>query len=143
MKIMSMRWKTAGIVFIALLVGAVSCSTGGGQRSGSNIVLSGTILYPDMTIVDDRIVNVKLNPGPDTLRVRNGHFSIYAPYQGEYQLLMSYPQRMAFPPLTVSLERGTTRLSFMIPREERIESLPADREEERAGQDTRIIIIRP
>jgi len=143
MKIMRMRRKIAGIVFIAFLVGMVSCSSGSGQRSGTNIILSGTLMYPDTTIVDDRIVNVKLNPGPDTLRVRNGHFSIYAPYQGEYQLIMAYPQRMAFPPLTVSLERGTTRLSFMIPREERIESIPADREEERAGQDTRIIIIRP
>jgi len=131
------------IVLLPLFIGLVSCSSGSGQRSGSEVILNGTLIYPDTTIVDDRIVSVKLNPGPDTLQVGGGQFRLTAPYRGEYQVIMKYPERSAFPPLIVSLESGTNRLSFMIPREEQIESIPADREEQRAGEDTRIIIIRP
>ncbi|GEM_PF-1904171 len=131
------------LVVLPLVIGIAACSSGSSQRSGGEVILNGTIIYPDTTIVDDRIVNVKLNPGPDTLRVGGGQFRLTAPYRGEYQVIMKYPERSAFPPLTVSLENGTNRLSFMIPREEQIESIPADREEERAGEDTRIIIIRP
>ncbi len=140
-----MRGKTAGLIFatILLFVGLASCSSGSGQRSGAEVILNGTLVYPDTTIVDDRIVNVKLNPGPDTLAVGGGQFRVTAPYRGEYQVIMKYPNRSAFPPLIVSLDNGTNRLSFMIPREEQIESIPADREEDRAGEDTRIIIIRP
>jgi len=140
-----MRGKSAGLLIgmMLLLIGLAACSSGSGQRSGGEVILNGTLVYPDTTIVDDRIVNVKLNPGPDTLRVGGGQFRLTAPYRGEYQVIMKYPERSAFPPLLVSLENGTNRLSFMIPREEQIETVPADREEDRAGEDTRIIIIRP
>lgn len=132
------------LTILLLFLGMIAaCSSGGGQRSGGEVTLNGTLIYPDTTIVDDRIVNVKLNPGPDTLRVGGGQFRINAPYQGEYQVVMAYPGRSAFPPLMVSLNNGTNRLNFMIPREEQIEDIPAEREGERAGEETRIIIIRP
>jgi hypothetical protein len=136
--------RMRGIIYsiLAGLLVLAACSSGGGQRSGE-VVLSGTLIYPDTTIVDDSIVKVKLNPGPDTLRVGGGQFRINAPYRGEYQIVMAYPNRSAFPPVTVSLTGGENRMSFMIPRQEHIESIPADRAEERAGEDTRIIIIRP
>jgi hypothetical protein len=137
-----MRKLVTFILLVVFFGGIVACS-GSGRRSGGEVVLSGTLIYPDTTIVDDRIVNIKLNPGPDTLRVGGGHFMINAPYQGEYQVVMAYPRRAAFPPLPVSLRGGVNRLSFMIPREEQIEEIPADRERERAGEETRIIIIRP
>lgn len=131
-------------VLILFVTGIIACSSGGGgQRSSGAVVLSATLIYPDTTIVDDRVVHIKLNPGPDTLRVRGGQFSINAPYEGEYQLIIGYPERTSFPPLLVSLRSGVNRMSFMIPREEQIESIPADRAAERAGEETRIIIIRP
>lgn len=143
MRIVRMRGHITGVILIVFVIGLISCSSGSSQRRGGEVILNGTLIYPDTTIVDDRIVNVKLNPGPDTVRVGGGYFRINAPYEGEYQVIVAYPLRSAFPPLTVPLKRGVNRLSFMIPREEQIDSMPAGREEERAGEDTRIIIIRP
>jgi hypothetical protein len=132
------------VVLIFGLAVLWGCSSGSRSAGASSpVTLTGVILYPDTTIADDRPIHVKLNPGPDTLRVTNGQFTISAPFTGEYQLLMSYPRRIFFPPLTISLQSGANRISFMIPREDDIDPVTAGREGERAGEETRVIIIRP
>jgi hypothetical protein len=134
--------STVTVLLILIVTSIVGCSSGQGQRNSDEVVLNGMIVYPDTTIVDDRIISVKLNPGPDTLRVGGGQFRINAPFRGEYQVIMKYPNRSAFPPLFVSLGSGVNRLSFMIPREEQIPDIIPEREEQ-VGEETRIIIIRP
>jgi hypothetical protein len=132
------------VVIILGLALVWGCSSGSRSAGTSEpVTLTGMILYPDTTIADDRPIHVKLNPGPDTLRVTNGQFSINAPFAGEYQLLMSFPQRIFFPTLIISLKAGTNRISFMIPREEDIDPVASGREGERAGEETRVLIIRP
>ncbi len=129
------------VMILLLLYGCGGSSSG--ERAVSGVSLTGMILYPDTTIADDRIIHVKLNPGPDTLRVVNGQFNIDAPFAGEYQLLMAYPYRIHFPPLAITLQAGVNRISFMIPREDDIAPVAAGREGERAGEDARILIVRP
>lgn len=83
------------------------------------VILDGRILYTDTTIVEDQIVNVKLDPGPDTLRVGSGYFNIGVLQLGRYSLLL-LPQNRRFdiPPATIVLLDGLNVYDFMIPRHE-------------------------
>lgn len=80
------------------------------------VVLDGRILYPDGQVVEDQIVNVKLEPGPDTLHVGSGYFNIGVMYQEIYRLYL-LPRRWthATAPATLTLERGLNMLDFTIP----------------------------
>ena len=91
-------------------------STEEAATSTASVMLDGRILYPDETIVEDQIVDVKLEPGPDTLRVGSGYFNISAMYEGVYTLFL-YPQQRAYAtaPANIRLERGLNMLDFTIP----------------------------
>lgn len=83
------------------------------------VILDGRMLYTDTTIVDDQMVNIKLDPGPDTLRVGSGYFNIGVLKIGEYSLfLMPQKRKFDLPPSSLVLYDGLNIYDFIIPRHE-------------------------
>lgn len=106
------------ILVLAIIFMQGCSSTKEAATSTASIVLDGRILYPDEEVVQDQIVNVKLETIPDTLRVGSGYFTFNVLYKGTYELVL-IPQKRNYylPPISLDIDKdGLNIYDFIIPR---------------------------